>query len=64
MVSVILKKMYAQSGSKEIIDEPWLVWVSGLASSCVPKRLPDGFLGRTNAWVAGSIPDRRCVGDS
>ena len=44
--------------SQKIVDEPWLVWLSGLSTGLGTKGLRVQFPVRAYVWVAGQLPSR------
>ena len=44
-----------------MIDQPWLVWLSGLSADLGTKGSPVQFPVRAQAWVAGQDPSWGCV---
>ena len=44
------------------MNQPWLVWLSGLNAGLQTKGLPVRFSVRAYAWVEGQVPKWGCVG--
>ena len=40
------------------MEEPWLVWLSGLSTGLRTKGLLVRFPVRAHAWVVGQVPSR------
>ena len=51
-----LKDMHSLNWNKELIEKPWLVWLSGLSTGLQTKGSLVQFPVRAHAWVVGQIP--------
>ena len=47
-------------GDQRHMNEPWLVWLSGLSTDLQTKGSPVQFPVKTHAWVVGQVPSRGC----
>ena len=45
-------------GDQRHMNEPWLVWLSGLSTDLQTKGLPVQFPVRAHPWVSGQVPSR------
>ena len=61
-LSTVIEKLpvhiYLGRNVLEILNLPWLMWLSGLSASLQTKGLLVQFPIKTHAWVAGQGPSR------